>query len=99
MVPLRHRHQPDRVERSVNNKQIVLGQAEVFQQQRADFQRASVLDLQPHRLALAAVAQFDFDRLEQGRPSPPRRCKAPLFRVTRKCQRPRMSAPGNKLPW
>ena len=65
MVPLGHGHQPDRIERAVNDKQIVLAQAEVFQQQGANFQRTAVLDLQAHGVALAAVAQFGFHGLSR----------------------------------
>ena len=53
------------VDRAVDDEQIVLRQAQVFQKLGADFQRAAVFDLQPHGVAAAAVVQFVFHRLEQ----------------------------------
>jgi hypothetical protein len=58
MIAFGHGHEADRVERAVDDKQILLGQAEVFQQHGANFQRATLFDLQPHGVALAAVLQF-----------------------------------------
>ena len=44
---------------------VVVRQPERAQERRANGLRTIVVNLQPHGLALAAVAQFDFHRVEQ----------------------------------
>ena len=52
--------QPDRVDRAVNQKQVLLRQAEVFQKLGADFRRAAVFDLQPDGVARAGGCAVRF---------------------------------------
>ena len=65
MIALRQRHQPRRVQRPVNQIQVVRGQPQRLEQRLAHKLRALVIDLQPHGVAFAAVVQLVLDRLEQ----------------------------------
>ena len=65
MMVLVNAHQARRVQRAVNQIQVVLVQPQRAQQRLADGFGAIVIGLQPHRLALAPVVQFLLNRLEQ----------------------------------
>lgn len=65
MVALIEHHQARRVQRSVNQVQVVLGQPQRFEQRLADALRTPMLDLQPHRVAAPAVVQLGFHGLQQ----------------------------------
>ena len=65
MIAVGQHHQPRGMQRAINQIQVVLGQLEGFQQRLADRRGAIVVNLQPHRVALAAVVQFALHGLEQ----------------------------------
>ena len=67
MIPLGQRHQPRRVQRAVDQVEVVRGQAQRLEQRLAHDRRALVINLQPHGVPLAAVVQLVLDRLEQVR--------------------------------
>ena len=65
MIPLGQRHEPRRVQWPFNEIKVLGGQPQRLEQRLAHARRALVINLQPHRVSLAAVVQFVLDRLEQ----------------------------------
>ncbi len=65
MIAFDQRHQPRRIERPVNQIQIVLCQPQRAEKRPPDSLRAIVVDLQPHRVPFAPVVQLVLYRLEQ----------------------------------
>ena len=65
MVPLVNRHQTGRIQRAVDDVEIVFRQVQRAEQRGADLGRTILFQFEPDRRAFAAIVEFVLDRLEQ----------------------------------
>ena len=65
MVPLVNRHQTGRIQRAVDDEEIVFRQVQRAEQRGADLGRTILFQFEPDRRAFAAIVEFVLDRLEQ----------------------------------
>ena len=65
MVAFVNFHQARRVQRAVDDVQVVFRQVQRAEERRTDLRRAILFQFKPHGRALAAIVQFVFNRLEQ----------------------------------